>query len=135
MLVGIDTGVKTGISVYDPQAKALIQCRTTGIIKAMDEVRRMIEDGYIVTVYYEDARKRKWIPKGTGRERLQGAGSVKRDASFWQEFCDVYGIKGIPVAPKDNMTKLDAKTFEKVTGWKGKTSTHARDSGMIIFGR
>jgi hypothetical protein len=135
LLIGIDPGKKTGISLYSPTQKSLMLCETLGICQAMDTVTKLQQDGIPIEVYFEDARLRKWIPKSSGREVLQGAGSIKRDCSIWEEFCIFHGIECHPISPKDNMTKLNAKTFQKITGWSGKTSEHSRDSGMLVFGR
>ena len=86
-------------------------------------------------VYFEDARLRKWIPKTSGREVLQGAGSIKRDCSIWEEFFDLHKIKAFPIAPKDTKTKMNAQLFARLTGWTGRTSEHARDAALLVWGR
>lgn len=66
---------------------------------------------------------------------MQGAGSVKRDASIWEEFCTDYEIPFRALPPIKGGTKLQPDYFKALTGWKGKTSEHARDAAMIVFGR
>ena len=77
--------------------------------------------------------QRKWFGK-TDRERLQGVGSVKRDSSIWEEFCDYYSIEYMLIAPKNNRTKTTAAEFKKMTGWEGRTSEHSRDAAMLVWG-
>ena len=85
------------------------------------EIVRCYNDEYDVKVYYEDARMRHWFGK-SGREKLMGAGSVRRDSQIWETFCKELDIPFVAVAPKDNMTKLDAKAF-------------GRDAAMLVFKR
>ena len=65
-----------------------------------------------VFVYFEDARMRQWFGK-SGREKLQGAGSVKRDCQRWQEWLTMHNIPHCKVALKDNKTKLNADQFSQ----------------------
>jgi hypothetical protein len=66
--------------------------------------------------------------------RRQGAGSVKRDAKIWQDFCEDMDIPFEAVKPCAGATKRTTETFERLTGWKGRTSNHARDAAMLVFG-
>lgn len=130
-LYGIDTGKKTGIALWDSKARNLTLVKTTTILQAMDIIKADPEPKQI---YFEDARKRKWFGN-SGREKLQGAGSVKRDASIWQEFCEMHGIEYTPVAPMANNTKLNGEDFQNITKFTGRTSEHGRDAAMLVFGR
>jgi len=135
-IIGIDPGTKTGIAVYSPTDRKITYCATVGIVKAMQIVMAYIDVNFPpVELIFEDARKRRWIPKKTGRERLQGAGSIKRDSSIWQEFCEFHHISYSAVPPKAGMTKINSDIFRKITGWTGRTSEHSRDAAMIVFGR
>ena len=64
-----------------------------------------------------------------------GAGSVKRDAVIWEEFCIDNGIKFFSVPPAKGLTKWSAQTFSEVTGWQGRTSNHGRDAALLVYGR
>ena len=64
-----------------------------------------------------------------------GAGSVRRDCEIWEEFCNHYKIPFDAVPPRKGLTKWDADTFAKVTGYKGRTSNHARDAALLVFGK
>lgn len=135
ILIGIDAGVNTGFAKsYDGE---LVEVKTYSIIEAMKSVEFTIkyakEHGHQLTVYIEDARKRKWVTGG--REKLQGVGSVKRDCGIWEEFCIHHDVDFELVAPKNNRTKLSAEQFKKLTGWQHRTSEHGRDAAMLIWGR
>lgn len=133
LCVGLDTGTHTGFAVWDKGKKQLIELSTLKIHRAMERVKELsISDD--VVVYFEDARLRTWFGNA-GREALQGAGSVKRDCSIWEDFLTDLGVEWHAVAPKNNATKLNATFFEKITGWKGRTSEHARDAAMLVFNR
>lgn len=135
--IGIDAGVNTGFAKM--YGNDLVEVKTYSIIEALQAVEWTIkyasENGLNLKVFIEDARKRKWIDPKAGKERLQGVGSVKRDCAIWEEFCVFHDVDFELVAPKDNITKLSADKFEKITGWKGRTSEHARDAAMLIWGR
>lgn len=50
-------------------------------------------------------------------------------------FCEELGVECRKIAPKHNTTKLSASQFKVLTGWQGRTSDHARDAAMLVFGR
>ena len=74
------------------------------------------------------------------RKRLQGVGSVKRDASVWEDFLtDLVKEFGSildfqMVAPKNNKTKLSSNQFNTYTNWNRRTNEHGRDAAMLVFG-
>lgn len=135
-LVGIDPGVKTGMAIYLRQSKKLLCVSTVTLIKAQDYLRSNFVKEIChqeLLVRIEDARKRKWFGQ-TKMEVWQGAGSIKRDCSVWQEFLEFYSIPHEFVAPKNNKTKLDATRFHQLTGWDGPTNEHSRDAAVLVFG-
>lgn len=139
--IGIDTGRHTGFAVWQTGKGHFIELDTRPLHRALFDVRdyaRMYGSDN-VTVYVEDARLRTWIPREKSlaefKGRAQGAGSVKRDASVWEDFCEDYGIRLVKVPPKYNTTKLSAEVFARITGYKGRTSEHARDAAMLVFGK
>lgn len=133
LYIGLDTGTHTGFAVWDKDKRQLTELSTLKIHRAMDRVKELSYSNDIV-VYFEDARLRTWFGSA-GREALQGAGSVKRDCSIWEDFLTDLGVEFHPVAPKNNSTKLNASFFSKITGWEGRTSEHARDAAMLVFNR
>lgn len=133
VMIGIDPGVNTGIAIWDSEAQRFDYIGSMGIIAAMVKVSEIADRGP-VKVIVEDARLRKWFGD-SDREKLQGAGSIKRDCGVWQEFLETYCIAHQFVAPKNNVTKLDSAPFKAITKWPGVTNKHARDAAMIVFGR
>lgn len=137
--IGIDTGVNTGFAVWDKESRGLLSVETTTITKAMLSVLNFCRSDERVKVVFEDARQRKWIPTmpSLRREmgRWQGSGFVMRDCKIWEDFCKENAIPYEAVAPQRNRTKLDAEAFKRLTGWVGRTSEHARDAAMLVFGK
>lgn len=131
--IGIDTGVNTGIAVWADGALQRVESMT--ITKAMRVVAEY--PASTTKLYIEDARL--WIGfKGKTKQtdaRLQGAGSVKRDAKIWEDWCSENGYKAVFVKPMGNSAKKNAADFKRITKWQGKTNEHARDAGMLVFNR
>lgn len=138
--IGIDPGVNTGMAVWDTETKSLRFVATLPILEAMSYVKTFREvispDCHII---FEDARKRKYLPREKNlseyRGRLMGAGSIKRDCEIWEEFAKRIGVTYTAVPPRKGATKWGAYYFKKVTGWEGRTSNHARDAALLVFGK
>lgn len=134
LIVGIDPGVRTGLAVWSREARKLTAIETLGITQAMTLIRTMADAETLHSVRFEDARLRKWFG-ARGLEALQGAGSVKRDCSIWEEFLQgLVGVPFLPVSPQGKGAKLDATAFARLTGWQGRTSEHGRDAALLVFG-
>lgn len=140
--IGIDCGVDTGLALYHRFNKNLLVCETLAIHVAMARVRDWRETiqvtGIEIFVRVEDARLRKWIPRQKNEKAekglREGAGSVKRDAKIWEDYLTDLGMKFEMVPPKDNATKMDEAVFRSMTGFKGRTSNHARDAAALVYG-
>ena len=140
--IGIDPGVHTGLAVWDAEGRKFVRVETIGIVTAMVEIVEFLryrgaEDD--CTLIIEDARQRKWIPQEKSlsqfKGRAMGAGSVRRDCEIWEEFCKREGFEYTAIPPRAGATKWSAEQFGCVTGWKGRTSNHARDAAMLVFGK
>ena len=141
LYIGIDPGTHTGVAIWSKTERMLYMVDTMTITQAMktvdDYVGAFDNEGskqYEVVVFIEDARKRTWFGSAN-REKLQGAGSVKRDCSIWETFCKELGVECRKIAPKHNTTKLKEAQFKVLTNWAGRTSEHARDAACLVFGR
>lgn len=133
--IGIDPGKNTGFAVWHRDGRYLAEVSTMSITEAIDRVKMMADilgKGNI-RLFIEDARKRKWYGE-TGRERLKGAGSICRDCTIWEDFCREQGLEYRMMAPSAGCTKLGASQFKALTKWQGRTSNHARDAAMLVFG-
>lgn len=141
--IGIDTGVHTGLAVWNSKGRTFEELQTTTIHRAMDIVRsykaRTQSAGERLFVRVEDPRQRHWfgtdrMSREEERKRLQGVGSVKRDASIWDDFLKDMDIGYEMVAPERSITKLTHEAFCSLTGCKKRTNEHMRDAAMLVFG-
>ena len=133
--IGIDVGTHTGFAVWDSGERKLLSLDTLLIHQAMEQVLHWYYkcDGDIMVIF-EDARLRKWYGEESNA-KLQGAGSVKRDCSIWEDFLKDKGIMFKAVHPLKGMTKLSSIYFKRITKWEGKTSEHSRDAAMLVVGK
>lgn len=141
-LIGIDPGTNTGLAVWNTDERRFDCLETLGIVTAMAELVEFLRYHGGMTdceICIEDARQRQWLPREKNlseyRGKLMGAGSVKRDCAIWEEFAIYYGIPLNLVPPRKGLTKWDAETFNKMTGWTGRTSNHARDAALLVWGK
>lgn len=138
LFIGIDPGVNTGLAVWETREKRFLEVRTLPIVRALElcEEYRM---SYALNMVFEDARLRQWLPRERNlseyRGKLMGAGSVKRDCDIWEEYCTEHSIPFQAVPPRRGETKWDADYFARVTGWTKRTSNHARDAALLVYGK
>ena len=138
--IGIDCGTHTGLAVWDGDLQTFTRIETVKLHQALTFVlhTHLTEPGG-VSVVFEDARQRKWIPRERNlneyRGKLMGAGAVKRDAAIWEEFLTDYGIPFEAHKPQPGGTKWNKDYWERVTGWTKRTSEHARDAALLVLNR
>lgn len=137
--IGIDPGTHTGVAVWDTKERRFLSLETLPIHQALDLVCKWQQDckdrDVAMDVTFEDARQRTWFGKGDTNAKAQGAGSVKRDCSIWEDFCKDYGIPYWAKPPGKGMTKVTSDYFRTISGYQGRTSNHARDAAMLVIGR
>ena len=133
--IGIDPGVTTGVAVWDSKNALFLSVDSMSILNAIDKVSSILlkYDQSRVQIRIEDARKRRWFGNA-GVERLQGAGSIKRDCSIWEEFVTKNNIKHQFVAPANVRTKLNSTQFSNLTKYANQTNEHGTDAAMLVFG-
>lgn len=141
--VGLDPGLETGMAVWDGASRSFLEVATLPLWQALERVGTWAvqckEQGAPLVVVFEDARKRTWFPREKSnaeyRGRLMGAGAAKRDAKIWEEYLTAHEIAFEARKPQPGMTKWDADYWMRITGWTGRTSNHARDAALLVFGR
>ena len=138
--IGIDTGTHTGLAVWNAKDHKLEQIKTVKIHIAMSIIQSYIQSSKLglenqsVFIRVEDARMRKWFGKNSNA-KLQGAGSVKRDCTIWEDFLTDLGANFEMVSPANNKTKLNAEQFKRITKYAGQTNEHNRDAAMLVYGK
>lgn len=134
--IGIDPGTHTGIAVWDTREGRFLSLETLPIHQAMVKVMVWKDNvGDDLQVVFEDARQRTWFGHGDTNAKLQGAGSVKRDCSIWEDFCRDYNISYWAKPPIKGATKVSSSYFKTISHWPGRTSEHSRDAAMLVIGR
>lgn len=136
-LIGIDIGVETGFSVYDTHKKTLVSCQTTTIHQAQEWVQNYSFQYSSIKVRLEDVNTYipyKGVTKQAQASRAQGAGSIKRDLSIWKGWLEHHNIPYDLVGLRDCPKKVNPEYFKQLTGWEKRTSVHARDAAMLVFG-
>ena len=103
--IGIDTGVHTGLAIWDGKGRRFLSIEELKIHRAMDVVEALAKaNPGEVRARVEDARQRKWIPNmGSIRNeigRAKGAGSVERDCAIWDAFLADINVPCEMVAPR-----------------------------------
>lgn len=146
--IGIDPGTHTGVAIWSRNMQKFTFVHTYTVFEALKTVESFIDSAHAdggVMVIFEDARKRKSLPKqadGTiDKDRLQGAGSVKRDSTIWQEACEQWakrwqiGFTWRGVAPngKTNALAGDKDLSSRNLGITYNTSEHARCAAFLVW--
>lgn len=127
--IGIDPGRSTGIAITGSDGK-LRNLDTLLIHEAMDAVKSVAHIPDILVVV-EDARKRSGRP-----EAAQGAGSVKRDCTIWEDFLTSLKISFKMVPPIKNGTRFRDQIFKAhYPYWTKRTSEHARSAANLLITR
>ena len=140
--IGIDPGTHTGVAVWDSREGKFLSLETLPIHRALEKVKEMSHPFWHmdrlyhddIQVVFEDARQRTWFGKGDTNAKLQGAGSVKRDCSIWEDFCTDYHIPFQAKPPVKGATKVSADYFKMISRYEGRTSEHSRDAAMLVIG-
>jgi hypothetical protein len=134
IIIGIDPGTKTGLAIWHRDRKVFLAIWTVPIHKAMSSIISYsnIYPGKIF-VRFEDARKRTFFKGENMNAKQQGAGSIKRDCSIWQDFLTDENIPYDNPAAGKIKTKYSSDLFKKITGFPGATSNHSRDAAMLVF--
>lgn len=133
--IGIDPGVKTGISYINGSKKV---AKTMAIHNAINFIIDLSNKDIEAHIRVEDARKRKWFGSNA-KLKQQGAGSVKRDCSIWEDFLNQINknsnnkITFEMLHPVKGGTKISKEMFKKITGITSATSEHARDAFMLVY--
>jgi hypothetical protein len=137
VVIGIDPGTNTGITVYDCEKKEYIACDTMLITNAIFLVEKIISQRSPVLITVEDSRS----ISGDASKKL-GAGSIRRDCSIWEDYLNEKssiasnGVFYRFVKPTKNpYLKIPILQWMTISKYKGskRPSEHARDSATYIF--
>lgn len=155
--IAIDPGVQTGFAVMEfakgnSMQYQWVEISTMNQTAAQERVKMYMQSADVFLTF-EDAQQREWYGKEEAaiynkiRRRIpissqelniykglcQGSGSVRRSSQLWAEFCAYHQIPFQAIRPMSGRTKKDTKYFRLITGWEKRTSSHARDAGMLLW--
>ena len=133
--IGIDAGKNTGFALWDSATRRFKMIESMPIHTAILQIFNLDKvqlDNTLIIV--EDARQRKWFGQNSSA-KLQGAGSVKRDCTIWEDFLKELGCHFQFLPPRKGLTKMTANNFEKLTGYIHNTNEHSRDAALLVFGK
>lgn len=140
-LIGIDCGKKTGVAVWDVNAKRFSVIKTVDFWSAYEWVASSFSANETM-VYVEDPSQNKPVWRRATmkdyefQKKCQQVGGVKRESLLLIEGLERRGYHVQAVRPnKLSYTKMSAQNFEKITNYNKRTSEHGRDAAMLVFNR
>ncbi len=146
IVIGIDTGVNTGVSIWCQEKREITFFEAMPIHRALAIVQLRSEE--IALVRVEDARKSfknpKYITK-KDKAKLKGVGSVMRDAKIWEDMLKDLDIPYQMIAPTFastyKATRADPKRmnvfhkqFPKIPRLTKIGEDHIRDATHLCYG-
>ena len=139
--IGLDPGQATGLAVWDPAREVFARSLLTTTFWEAYELIRTYDPRTVLIVLEDPSQNRPTfhhnLPQSERayrqRERLsRNVGSNMREALLLAEGLERQGYRVRRVRPRSS--KLSADVFKKVTRYQGRTSEHARDAAMLVFG-
>lgn len=135
-VVGIDAGTHTGLAVWKTGEKRLMRVETLDFWSAYDAVQAYPKDTTLVVIENPAAIRGQYgrhVKAGrVGLNIAQKVGGVKRESELFAQGLERLGYVVVRVTPQGG--KWDAATFQRITLWKGRTSSHARDASRLVVG-
>lgn len=130
--IGIDPGQSTGMAVCD--GGEIKELRTVTMLAAMRRVAELAAEGDIVLRIEDPRQYTAFGSRANMASRRYGAGYVIAQRDAWEEFAAHIGVAVQWIAPRNNITKLSASQFKRISGHDGHASVHARDAAMLVVG-
>lgn len=139
--IGVDPGRKTGYALWDSEKRKLVEIYTWTFWRLFDYVHpRFNPDNTAIVIEDPSQNRPTFYREGATRREMekisQNVGANKEHAILLIERFESLGFEVLRVRPsKKTQTKLTAKAFERITGYSERTSEHARDAAMLVYGR
>lgn len=132
IILGIDPGANTGLATYiDGKLAALETISPVQIarrIEAANPARVVFEDSRLLSHTWTQVQSR-----AAALKMARNVGEVDAWCKLITAVCEELGIPAHGISPKGKGAKMDAKAFECMTGWKGCSNQHERDSAMVAW--
>ncbi|MFC4927835.1 hypothetical protein [Delftia deserti] len=135
-VLGIDPGTHTGLAWFDDGA-----LRALEEIAPEDMVFRLLEEKPALVIFEDSRKGGSWTARGSQAKRAKmdrNVGEVDAWCKQIEAACKRQGIACFGMAPsakagRAHGAKIDAATFNRLTGWAGRSNQHQRDAAMIAW--
>lgn len=132
IIIAIDPGRRTGICKLNNGEIELL--KTVDHTEARNVIRELSKPGDTAAI--EVSRSRHIYMRKGANERVMRriASNVGENRAMARElcgFCEGLGLNVIELEPRG--TKITAEVFKNLTGYKGRTSSHARDAWVLAM--
>jgi len=137
--VGIDPGTHTGMATWRILDKSLTRVWSTDFWDCVTNIRNFHTWNH-AKFFIEAPQKNppvfsnfKAMGQSVALKIAQDIGRNKCMAELLIQYFEREKISYEALRP--TKAKWDAATFKRITGWQGRTNSHMRDAGRIVFGR
>ena len=139
--VGIDPGERTGLAIWDGAAQCfrrIVARPFWGAVEALDALGA-IAPCPVAGVVIEDSRglplyqRHRGLPRAARDRAARSVGRIDVQTDLLVQRCEALGLPVVLAEP--SRRKLDHAKFARLTGHEGRTNQHARDAGLLVFGR
>ena len=140
LFIGLDAGRETGLAIWNAIEQRFDVLTTTTFWEAIalvlaypvDQVLVVIEDPSQNKTTFSHGTPRT-LKAARRREKIsRDVGMNQREARLLAEGLARKGYRVRRIRPRSS--KLGAEQFKRLTRYPGRTSQHARDAGMLVFG-
>lgn len=132
-VIGIDPGVNTGIAVFEDSKLVAMHTMTP------DDAIAFVVESKPDLVVCEDSRLTshvfsvRGLKPGAALKVARDVGRIDQQCGALERACEKNGIGYDGISPRGKGRKIDAKTFERVTGWVKRSNQHERDAVMVAW--
>jgi predicted RNase H-like nuclease (RuvC/YqgF family) len=131
-IIGLDPGASTGVAVYIggklDKLATVEPWRIPEVIQAHGADRVVFEDSRLTSYMFTTVKSRPAALK-----MARNVGEVDAWCKLIVAVCDQLKIPAHSISPKNKGAKLDAKAFERLTGWVGQSNEHTRDAAAVAW--
>jgi len=131
-IIGLDPGASTGVAVYiGGKLNRLETIEPWQIPKLFDGFR-------VDRVVFEDSRLTSFMftsvpSRAAALKMARNVGEIDAWSKLICAVCEQLNIPAHGISPKQKGAKLDAKAFERLTGWTGPSNEHTRDAAAVAW--
>ena len=135
MIIGIDPDLtKSGVAILSPslELKNLTFAETVELFRSQQaNIKKVvIEAGWLTKK--SNLHSRYGQTKTAGERIAKNVGENHATGKLLVEMAESLGLTVVLVRP--TRSKKDAKEFNRITGWTGRSNQETRDAAMLIFG-